>query len=196
MEEFLEIVDRDGRIISIAPRSVIHGNPSMLHRVVHILVFNSKGELLLQKRASHKDIAPDKWDTSVGGHVMPGEDILTAAKREMFEELGVMPENLNFLYRYIHSNEYESELVYTYWTVHEGPFNFNRDEIQEIAFWSIEEIQKSLSFDFFSDNFKYEFFRYISTYAFLPFWFNNSSPQWTGSPYMSGDPNFFKEFPK
>jgi hypothetical protein len=49
MEEFLEIVDRDGRIISIAPRSIIHGNPSMLHRVVHILIFNLKGELLLQK---------------------------------------------------------------------------------------------------------------------------------------------------
>jgi len=114
MEEFLEIVDKDGRIISVAPRSAIHGNPSMLHKVVHVLVFNSKGELLLQKRASNKDVAPDKWDTSVGGHVMPGEDILTAAKREMLEELGVETDNLRFLYSYIHSNDYESELVYTY----------------------------------------------------------------------------------
>lgn len=51
MEEFLEIVDKDGRIISVAPRSAIHGNPSMLHKVVHVLVFNSKGELLLQKKS-------------------------------------------------------------------------------------------------------------------------------------------------
>lgn len=50
MEEFLEIVDKDGRILSIAPRSIIHGNPSMLHKVIHVLVFNSKSELLLQKK--------------------------------------------------------------------------------------------------------------------------------------------------
>ena len=125
MEEFLEVLDKDGRIISIAPRSIIHGNPSMLHRVVNKLVLNSKGEILLQKRSAHKDVAPGKCDTSVGGHVMPGEDIVSAAKREMNEELGIEANNLQFLYTYIHSNHYESELVYTYWTVHEGPFNFN-----------------------------------------------------------------------
>ncbi|WP_353683375.1 NUDIX domain-containing protein [Thermodesulfovibrio sp. 3907-1M] len=194
MEELLEIVDKDGRIISIAPRSLIHGNPSMLHKVVHVLVFNSKGELLLQKRASHKDVAPGKWDTSVGGHIKPGEDILTAAKREMLEELGVVPENLRFLYTYIHSNEYESELVYTYWTVHEGPFDFNKNEVEEVAFWSIENIQKSLFFDFFSDNFKQEFLRYLSIYAFIPFSFAYSLHELNGSPYLSGDPNFLKNF--
>jgi len=194
MEEFLEIVDRDGRTISIAPRNLIHGNPSMLHKVVHVLVFNSKGEILLQKRASNKDVAPGKWDTSVGGHVMPGENILAAAKREMLEELGIVSENLKFLYTYIHSNEYESELVYTYFTIHEGPFNFNKNEIDEVAFWSIENIQSSLQSDFFSDNFKHEFFRYISTYAFMPLWLNNSLHEWIGSPYLSGDPNFLKNF--
>jgi len=146
MEEFLEIVDREGRIISIAPRSIVHGNPSMLHRVVHVLIFNSKGELLLQKRASHKDVAPGKWDTSVGGHVGLGEDILTAAKREMLEELGIVSQNLRFLYTYIHSNDYESELVYTYCTIHDGPFNFNRKEIEEVAFWNFADIHKSLDF--------------------------------------------------
>lgn len=163
MEEFLEIVDREGRIISIAPRSIIHGNPSLLHRVVHVMVFNSKGELLLQKRAFNKDVAPGKWDTSVGGHIMPGEDILTAAKRETFEELGIAPENLHFLYTYIHSNEYESELVYTYFTIHEGPFDFNRKEIEEVMFWRIDEIQSKMGLGLFSDNFREEFFRYLYT---------------------------------
>lgn len=172
MEEFLEIVDRDGRVISIAPRNIIHGNPSMLHRVVHVLVFNSKGELLLQKRASHKDVAPGKWDTSVGGHIMPGEDIISSAKRETLEELGITPENLNFLYTYIHSNEYESELVYTYWTIHDGPFYFNKEEIDEIAFWKLEDIQKDLNLGLFSNNFREEFFRYMHTCVNIPLWFN------------------------
>uniref|UniRef100_A0A7C4AJ21 NUDIX domain-containing protein n=1 Tax=Thermodesulfovibrio aggregans TaxID=86166 RepID=A0A7C4AJ21_9BACT len=174
MEEFLEIVDGQGSVISIAPRSVIHSNPSLLHRAVHILVFNSKGELLLQKRSHIKKIAPQKWDTSVGGHVMPGEDILTAAKREMLEELGVVTNSLRFLYTYIYSDEYESELVYTYWTTHDGPFDFNRSEIEEIAFWKIEDIRNSINFDFFSNNFKHEFFRYLSTCLNIPIWFRSS----------------------
>lgn len=169
MEEFLEIIDKEGQIISVAPRNVIHRNPSMLHKVVHIIVFNSKGQLLLQKRASNKDVAQGKWDISVAGHVKPGEDILTAARRKMFEELGVVPETLKFFYTYIYSNEYESELVYTYWTIHDGPFSFNRNEIEEISFWSIEDINKSLKFEFLSDNFRYEFMRYFSTYISFSF---------------------------
>lgn len=196
MEEFLEIVDKDGRIISIAPRNIIHGNPSMLHKVVHILVFNSKSELLLQKRASHKDVAPGKWDTSVGGHVLPGENILTAAKREMLEELGIVVENINFLYTYIYSNNYESELVYTYWCLHEGPFSFNKEEIDEVFFWKIEDIYKSLDSDLLSDNFKHEFLQYLSLATSIPFWLNNLiNEEKTGSPFLlPGDPNFLKNF--
>lgn len=194
MDEFLEIVDRDGRVISIATRSIVHGNPSMLHRVVHVLVFNSKGELLLQKRGMHKDVAPGKWDTSVGGHVMPGEDLLTAVKREMLEELGVVSEKFKFLYTYIHSNQYESELVYTYWTIHDGPFEFNREEIDEVAFWRIEDIYKSLKLDLFSDNFREEFFRYLGTCNNIATWFNSISSEIKGVPHILRDPSVLKNF--
>ena len=76
-------------------------DPSLLHKVVHVLVFNDAGNLLLQKRSMNKDVAPGKWDTSVGGHVSPGEDLKTAALREMKEELGVIPEDIEPLYSYI-----------------------------------------------------------------------------------------------
>lgn len=59
-EEFLEAVNDRGKVIGIFPRSEIHGNPTLVHRVVHVLVFNSKGELLLQKRSMNKDVAPGK----------------------------------------------------------------------------------------------------------------------------------------
>ena len=81
--EKLEIVDNDGNVIGLAERSELHRNPGLIHRVVHVLVFNNSGELLLQKRSLKKDIAPGKWDTSVGGHVNPGEDVFAAARREM-----------------------------------------------------------------------------------------------------------------
>ena len=81
-EEMFEIVNEEGLVIGLAPRSECHGNPQLLHQVAHVLVLNSKSELCLQLRPSHKDVQPDKWDTSVGGHVDPGESVLEAAIRE------------------------------------------------------------------------------------------------------------------
>lgn len=112
-EEYLEVVNTKGEVIGYAPRSEVHGNPSLIHRVVHVLVFNKKGELLLQKRSQNKDVAPGKWDTSVGGHVGIGEDLFSSSRREMHEELGITEHEPEYLYAYTHSNPYESELVTT-----------------------------------------------------------------------------------
>lgn len=159
-EEILEIVDENGRVLRLAPRAEIHGNPSLLHRVVHVLVFNSEDELLLQKRSMSKDVAPGKWDTSVGGHVGPGEELSVAARRELIEELGVdCP--MEYLYSYTHSNPYETEIVHTYKSAHDGPFSFNEEEIDEVRFWSIEEIKNKIGTGELSDNFKHEIRTYL-----------------------------------
>ncbi|MBI5198763.1 MAG: NUDIX domain-containing protein [Nitrospirae bacterium] len=162
-EESLEIVNEEGDVIGILPRSEIHGNPALIHRVVHVLVFNKKGEVLLQKRAMDKDVAPGKWDTSVGGHVNPGEKLLEAVNREMKEELGITICEPEFLYTYIHSNPYESELVHTYSCIYGKEVSFNRDEIDEVRFWSFEEIEKNIGKGIFSDNFEDEIRYYIRT---------------------------------
>lgn len=160
-EEILEIVDIHGNTIGVAPRSEIHGNPSLLHKVVHVLVFNDRGELLLQKRSMNKDVAPGKWDTSVGGHVPNGEDLVTAAIRETEEELGITPDNLKFLYSYIHTNNYESEMVFTHSCIYNGPFTFNTQEIDEIKFWDINDIKNAISTGILSDNFESEINKYL-----------------------------------
>jgi isopentenyldiphosphate isomerase len=160
-EELLEIVNERGEVLRIAPRSEIHGNPSLMHRVVHVLVFNRKGELLLQKRSMDKDVAPGRWDTSVGGHVDPGESLEEAAKRELQEELGFTAEP-QFLYSYTHSNDYETEMVYTYYCVHEGPFAFNPAEIDFVRFWPLEEIRTTMEGPVLSDNFKHEITTYLA----------------------------------
>lgn len=161
MDELLEIVDTNGNVVGIAPRSVVHGNPSLIHRVVHVLVFDGKGRLLLQKRSMAKDVAPGRWDTSVGGHVDPGEEIVEAAGRELAEELGVENKELKFLYSYMHSNSYETELVYTYSCVREDGFAFNKEEIDEIRFWDISEIKSTIGLGVLSDNFEHEFANYL-----------------------------------
>lgn len=161
MEELLEVVNEHGEVLKTLPRSVIHGNPSLMHRVVHMLVFNKKGELLLQKRSMNKDVAPGKWDTSVGGHVDYGETILKAVRREMEEELGITTCEPEFLYTYIHSNPYETELVYTHSCVHSGEISFNKDEIDEVRYWNLNDIMNNLGKGLFSDNFEHEIRTFI-----------------------------------
>lgn len=160
-EEQLDVVNENGEIIDSLPRSVIHGNPSLLHMVVHVLVFNSRGELLLQKRSMDKDVAPGKWDTSVGGHVNSGESLTDAVKREMEEELGIDTCAPEFLYTYIHSNDYEAELVYTYTCIYDGEITFQEDEIDEVRPWGLDEIKGALGNGALSDNFEHEFETYL-----------------------------------
>ena len=159
-EEILEIVDRDGNVIGKAPRSEIHGNPSLIHKVVHVLVFNPDGGLLLQKRSLSKDVAPGRWDTSVGGHMEPGETLEAAAMREMAEELGIAP-GIELLYDYMHSNDYETEMVFTFRAVHGGQVRFDPEEIDAVRAWYMSEIRSALGTGALSDNFEHEFRTYL-----------------------------------
>ena len=155
-DELLEIVDGDGRVLGTEKRSVVHGNPALLHRVIHVLVFNTAGQLLLQKRSMNKDTAPGKWDTSVGGHCNPGEADSAAAIREMDEELGIKGHPVDFLYRHIYRNRIESELVSTFLCRYDGEISFNRDEIDDVAYWDLEDIRSKLGSGCFSGNFETE----------------------------------------
>ncbi len=154
IDEILDIVNTSGEIIGKARRSEIHGNPSLIHRVTHVLVFNSRGEILLQKRSMKKDVAPGKWDTSVGGHVNHGESIEEAVLRELAEELGIRSVKPEFIYSYIHSNQYETELVYTHHCIYNGRIDFNMEEIEEVRFWDINVIEEGNGE--FSDNLLHE----------------------------------------
>lgn len=88
MEKF-DLFDKDR--ISL-DRQIVRGEkvPSDTYRqVVHIAVFNSKGELLIQQRQPFKYPYPNLWDISVGGSVIAGENSRQGAERELFEELGI-----------------------------------------------------------------------------------------------------------
>ncbi len=64
-----QLVDREGNPVGQASREECHGNPLLIHLVVHLHVLDGEGRLLLQKRSMTKDTNPGRWDTSVGGHV-------------------------------------------------------------------------------------------------------------------------------
>ena len=159
-EDALEIVDDADRVIGKASRTRCHGDPSLVHRAAHVLVFNHQDELLLQKRADDKLIQPGRWDSSVGGHLDPGESYRQAAIREMGEELGLVDVPLTLMYHSTIRNKIESENVATFFARHDGPFNFCRREISEISFWRAEEIERELGSGLFTPNLEDEWARY------------------------------------
>lgn len=158
-QELFELVDEDGRIIGRALRSECHGNPALLHRVAHVLLFNSAGDLVLQWRPEWKDVQPSTWDTSVGGHVDLGEDPGDAAVRELREELGVTGLALTFCYRYIWRSPIESEMVYTYTATYDGPLTPDPHEVPDARHWTPAEINAALGSGCFTPNFEDEWQR-------------------------------------
>jgi len=159
-EEQVEVVNEKGEVIGLAPRAEVHSNPSLMHRVVHVLVFDPGGRLLLQKRSLTKDVAPGKWDTSVGGHVGIGEALALAAARETEEELGISDCEMEYLYSYIHRGRNETELVSTYRCIYRGDISFNKNEIDAVRFWSLEEIWSAMGKGMLSPHFEDEFRTY------------------------------------
>ncbi len=155
-EEYFDVIDDSCKIIGKAKRVECHNDKSLAHRVVHVLVFNSKGELFLQKRSMDKDIQPGKWDTSVGGHLNLGEDFEQAVCRELEEELG-LTENVRHLYDYWMYSTVETEYVRTYLCVYDGEINFDPVEIDDGRFWSIAEIEENLGTGIFTPNFEQEY---------------------------------------
>jgi isopentenyldiphosphate isomerase len=157
-EEWFPIVDENGNTTGKELRRICHDGKSMLlHPVVHLHLFNSKGELFLQKRAMTKDIQPGKWDTSVGGHVGVGETPDTALLREAGEELGIYDFVPNFLIRYIWQSSRERELVHSYSIISDAHPKINKAEIETGRFWNHEEIKIKLNQEIFTPNFEYEF---------------------------------------
>lgn len=88
-DELIDIVDKNGKKTKLIQSKKYAHRVGLWHNVIHVWVYNSKGEVLLQKRSMNKHLWPGKWDISVGGHIGAGENIEKAAVRETFEEVGI-----------------------------------------------------------------------------------------------------------
>ena len=141
-DEIFDLVDMEDNIIGQASRKEIH-EKSLLHRSVHVFVFNTKGHLFLQKRAFTKDENPGLWDSSAAGHVNSGESYTTSAHRELKEELGISG-NLELFFRLTACADTLWEHVMAYICLTNCPIILNREEIYEGYFWPISKIEDNM----------------------------------------------------
>ncbi len=160
-EELFPIVDEEGRQTGSATRGECHGGSMLLHPVVHLHVFNSRGEVYLQKRPVWKDIQPGKWDTSVGGHMDYGETPEQALAREVREELGITDFTPTFNGKYVFDSRRERELVYVYSTTYDGPVSPSAEELDGGRFWTLDEIRAAIGQNLLTPNFESEFQRFF-----------------------------------
>jgi len=137
--ELFDVVDEKDQVIGQATRREVH-QKRLRHRSVHILVFNSHGDLFLQKRAASKDENPGFWDTSAAGHLNSGENYRECAEREMHEELGIRA-SLEFLFKIDSCPETFWEHIEVFRCVTDSPITLNPFEIDDGQFFSLQRIQ-------------------------------------------------------
>jgi isopentenyldiphosphate isomerase len=160
-QELFPIVDEQGNVVGSATRGQCHNGSRLLHPVVHLHVFNSQGEVYLQKRPAWKDIQPSKWDTAVGGHMDYGETPEEALQREAREELGIndfIPQRVG---QYVYDSNVERELVYVNRTTFDGPVSPSDEELDGGRFWSLDELRQVMGKNILTPNFESEFCRFF-----------------------------------
>ncbi len=156
-EEWVPLVDEQGRNTGSAPRSQVHNGSKLLHPVVHLHVINHNKAILVQKRPLSKPIQPGKWDTAVGGHISAGETVEAALKKEAFEEIGLVDFTAKMVKTYKWESEVETELVYMFVSYDFKNFRVHSSEVDEVRFWTKNQIENNLGKGVFSPNFELEF---------------------------------------
>lgn len=144
-QELLDVVDENDRIVAVKTRGEIHAH-GLMHRAVHILLFNGRGQLFLQKRSLQKDEQPGKWDSSAAGHVDSGEDYLACALREIHEELGIEADGpMEELFKLPASGQtgFEHCMVYRY--RHDGPLRLHPGEIEDGRWLETAEMDRRVA---------------------------------------------------
>jgi 16S rRNA (adenine1518-N6/adenine1519-N6)-dimethyltransferase len=139
-EELFDVVNENDTVLSTHERHFVHVN-KLLHRAIHIWIFNHRGELFLQKRSYWKENHAGLWCSSVAGHVDAGESYYDAAKRELHEELGA-DVLLQPFHRILASEVTGQEFVECFVGIAEGPFILDPGEIETGAFFNSELIEQ------------------------------------------------------
>ena len=162
--EFLDIVSEQDEVVGRAARAEIYER-KLTHRIVHVYVFNSQGELALQRRSAQCDYCPLHFGTSAAGHVSSGETYEQAAQRELKEELGInVP--LQFLGKEYYTEDPRGvmKFISVYRAEYDGDLPFDPKEVESVRWLSLNRVRALLKAgEPFTPQLVYILERYFST---------------------------------
>lgn len=148
MEEQVVLVDENDAVLGLMNKQEAH-EKGVLHRAFSVFLFNSEGEMLLQKRAKHKYHSPGCWTNAVCSHPRENETYLEAAQRRLNEELGIvtnLEEKFHFIYKaQVGQGLWEHELDFVFVGKYESEFHLNPEEVEEIKYINIQELKKDIA---------------------------------------------------
>tara|TARA_B100000674_G_scaffold104243_1_gene76307 strand:+ start:15067 stop:15594 length:528 start_codon:yes stop_codon:yes gene_type:complete len=151
MEEPLVVhVNSNDEVLGFYPKMLVH-EKAMLHRAVSILIFNSKGEWLLQKRAKSKYHSGGLWTNACCSHPYPKEDVKVAAERRLVEEMGMTVElekSFDFIYKKeLNKGLTEHEFDHVFIGSSDVLPKLNSEEAEDWTYLSLEELELSMKIE-------------------------------------------------
>ncbi|SUY46897.1 isopentenyl-diphosphate delta-isomerase [Clostridium putrefaciens] len=146
-EEMILLVDQDDKEIGYGEKAEVH-KKGIFHRAFSIFIFNSKGELLLQKREKNKYHSPSLWTNTCCSHQRMGENLNEATHRRLKEEMGFdaeLEEIFKFSYNIeFNENLHENEYDHVFIGKHNGEVTINPKEVEEFKWVDLKELNKDI----------------------------------------------------
>jgi len=137
-QEIVTIVDENNRVAGTATRKEMRAR-GLIHRATYILVFNSRGEIFVQKRTDSKDIYPGYYDVATGGVVLADESYEQSAARELAEELGILGTELSPLFDFYYESGNNKVWGRAFSCVYDGEVTLQEEEVASGDFYPIAE---------------------------------------------------------
>ena len=146
-EEKVILVDKNDNQVGLMPKLEAH-EKGVLHRAFSIFIFNSKYELLLQKRSSSKYHSGGLWTNTCCSHPREGEDILDAANRRLDEEMGIKT-SLRKVYDFIYKAELDNQLTehefdHVFYGVFDNDPILNKNEAEDFKWVDMETLNNDI----------------------------------------------------
>jgi 8-oxo-dGTP pyrophosphatase MutT (NUDIX family) len=159
-DEIVAIVDEHNRVVGAAPRHEMRAK-RLPHRSTYILVFNSRGELYIQKRTPTKDVFPGYYDVAAGGVVLTGETYEQGAERELEEEMGIRGVPLTRLFEFYFANDYTRLWGCAYTCIYDGEVVLQEEEVESGAFVGVSDVLRRAETELFTPDGMYVLRRYL-----------------------------------
>jgi len=138
-DELVTIVDERNRVVGAVPRRQMRAG-KLPHRATYVLVFNSRGDLYVQKRTQSKDVFAGYYDVAAGGVILAGESYEEGAVRELEEELGIRGVPLIRLFDFSYKDEVVKVWGAAFSCVYDGEVVLQQEEVESGAFLAVDEV--------------------------------------------------------